>query len=124
MNRDADTLAALLSGLLDLPARLAGLEAEVRALRAEVAALHGALPPALVSFSVAAERLGVSVSTIARRVKDGTIPVRRIGRRPMVDLAGLHPLTVEAAARMARDARGETETRVRAVGMEPGSPRH
>lgn len=63
---------------------------EIKRLRLEVAALRRALPPALVSVDVAAETLGVSLSTARRRVRDGTWPVKRDGRRVLVDLAALH----------------------------------
>lgn len=42
--------------------------------------------PALVSLAVAAERLGVSVKTIRRRISDGTVRGYRVGRLIRVDL--------------------------------------
>ena len=47
------------------------------------------MPPALVSMNDAASVLGVSISTIKRRVKDGSLPVRRVGRVLRVDMAAL-----------------------------------
>src|SRR5216684_3866927 len=75
-----DTIAAVLDG------RLAPLRLEVQRLAAEVSDLRQALPPLLVSVPIAAERLGVSLSTARRRVRDGEWPVRRDGRRVLVDL--------------------------------------
>lgn len=76
------------------------LRAELERLRLEVEALRRALPPALVSVEIAAEMMGVCLSTARRRVKDGSWPVRRDGRRVLVDLAKLHGPTegeIEAA---------------------------
>lgn len=42
--------------------------------------------PALVSLSVAAESLGVSVKTIRRRISDGTVRGYRVGRLIRVDM--------------------------------------
>lgn len=70
-----------------LAAQLAPLRAEIRQLTAEVEAVRRALPPQLVSVAEAAKALGVSVATIRRRAKDGTLPVRWIGRSLRVDLS-------------------------------------
>src|SRR3989442_12310689 len=78
-----DTIAAVLDG------RLAPLRLELQRLAAEVSALRQALPPLLVSVPIAADRLGVSLSTARRRVRDGEWPVRRDGRRVLVDLGTL-----------------------------------
>src|SRR3989442_835104 len=78
-----DTIAAVLDG------RLAPLRLELQRLAAEVSDLRQALPPLLVSVPLAAERLGVSLSTARRRVRDGEWPVRRDGRRVLVDLGTL-----------------------------------
>lgn len=95
-----ETLAALLD------ARLAPLQAEVQRLAAEVAGLRRSLPPMLVSLPEAARALGVSLSTIRRRARDGSLPVRRVGRLIRVDLAAIRPLTGEEVAREARRLRG------------------
>ncbi len=102
-----DRLAGEVRAFLDLPGEVAALRAEVRRLAEVVEALRQATPPVLVPFTVAAERLGVSVSTITRRVRDGTIPTRRVGRRSLVDLAALHPLSGEQVAQAAAEARRE-----------------
>jgi len=82
-------------------AALAPLQAEVhRMVRLQEALLQRA-PPVLVSVAEAAKHLGVSLKTARRRVKSGEIPVKRSGRRVLVDLAALHPPTdaaVSAAA--------------------------
>ncbi|QCP05145.1 helix-turn-helix domain-containing protein [Brevibacterium sp. CS2] len=46
--------------------------------------------PALVSLTEAAERFGVSVKTLRRRIADGTIHGYRVGRLIRVDLDELH----------------------------------
>lgn len=45
--------------------------------------------PDLVSLAVAAERLGVSVKTIRRRISDGTVRGYRVGRLIRVDMEDL-----------------------------------
>ena len=78
---------------------------ELRDLRAAVDALRASSPPRLVSVPEAATMLGVSVSTMWRRVSDGTVPVQRIGRSVRVDAASLRPADPAAVAQMAREAR-------------------
>ena len=102
---DVDALARVLAGLLDLPARLVALEAEVRGLREEVARLRAASPPTLVAPHEAAARLGVSLSTVRRRIRSGEIPVTRVGRSVRVDLAALRPGDEADVVRFAELAR-------------------
>jgi excisionase family DNA binding protein len=54
-----------------------------------VKAVSASKPARLVSVSEAAEALGVSEVTVRRRIKDGKLPVKRIGRAVRVDLRGL-----------------------------------
>lgn len=101
--RNADALAGLLGSLLDLPARLAALEAEVRGLRGEVAALRRSAPTALAPVPEAAEALGVSQATVRRRIRDGSLPVVRLGRVVRVDLTAVRaPPEVEVEAEVLR----------------------
>ncbi len=53
----------------------------------------------------AARRLGVSQSSIRRRVKDRSIPALRVGRRVLVDVAAVRPKTEGEIIRLARGAR-------------------
>ena len=80
-----ETLAALLD------ARLAPMRRAVEELRAEVARLRGSMPPTLVTVPEAAKALGVSQATIRRRMKDGTLPSRRVGRLRRIDLSAYRP---------------------------------
>jgi excisionase family DNA binding protein len=73
-----------------LDARLAAVHVELRQLHAAVQAVRRALPPPLVSELEAAKLIGVSLSTVRRRVKDGSLPVRRVGRRVLVDLGQMN----------------------------------
>lgn len=79
-----DTIGAVLES------KLAPLKEQVGQLSAQLEALRRALPPALVSVPEAARLLGLSVSSVRRRVKEGTLPSKRIGSAVRVDLAGLH----------------------------------
>lgn len=94
-----DTIAALLDG------RLAPLRQELQQLAGEVRDLRQALPPMLVSVSAAAQRLGVSLATARRRVRNGAWPVRRDGRRVLVDLAALHAMSNEELSDLSRSLR-------------------
>ena len=100
-----DTIAAVLDG------RLAPLRLELQRLAAEVSDLRQALPPLLVSVPIAAERLGVSLSTARRRVRDGEWPVRRDGRRVLVDLGTLHAKTNEELSDVSRSLRSDRVAR-------------
>jgi len=88
-----------------LAAQLAPLRVEIRRLTAEVEAVRRALPPQLVSVAEAAEVLGVSVATVRRRVKDGTLPYRQIGRAVRVDLSAQRAATVAEVVELAEAAR-------------------
>jgi len=88
-----------------LAAQLAPLRAEIRRLTAEVEAVRRALPPQLVSVAEAAKALGVSVATVRRRAKDGTLPVRWIGRSLRVDLSAQRVSTEAEVVELAEAAR-------------------
>lgn len=94
-----DALAAVLE------AKLAPMRADVGRLTAQVEAMRRAIPPVLVSMAEAARRLGLSVSTIRRRVRDGSLPSRRIGNALRVDLTGLHAVDEAEVVRLADRAR-------------------
>lgn len=60
----------------------------------------GTPEPNLVSLAVAAEKFGVSVKTIRRRIADGTVHGYRVGRLIRVNLNELHEtLLVEIPSR-------------------------
>lgn len=90
-----ETIAAVLE------AKLAPLRAEFGRLRVEIESLRRALPPVLVTLPEAARVLGLSLSTVRRRVKDGSLPVRSFGRGLRVDLAALHPPAEAEVTRLA-----------------------
>lgn len=94
-----DTIAAAVQS------HVSPLLIELRRLAAEIEAMRRALPPQLVTMSEAAERLGVSLATVRRRVKDGTLPVKRVGRSPRVDLSSLHPAPADDVAARVVDIR-------------------
>jgi len=73
-----------------LEAKLLPLQAELHRLTEEVERLRHALPPPLVSMREAARTLDVSLSTIRRRVRDGSLRAVRIGNMLRVDLGALH----------------------------------
>src|SRR5712692_3052118 len=78
---------------------------ELGRLAAEIESLRRQLPPSLVTMTHAAKVLGVSLSTVRRKVRDGSLPSRKIGRAVRVDLAALRPMTpddVDAEVRRLR----------------------
>jgi excisionase family DNA binding protein len=87
-------------------AAMAPLADEIRELRATVDALRAASPPTLVTVGEACRRTGLSPATVRRRVADGTLPSRRIGRSVRVDLAALRPMDPATVAALAMEARG------------------
>ncbi len=84
---------------------VAPLAEELRQTRAAVEALREALPPALLDVHAAAEQLGVSESTIRRQIREGVLPVRRVGRSVRVDVSAMKPISEEHVAALAREAR-------------------
>lgn len=71
-------------------AEVAPLRTTVERLTAEIEKLRRALPPALVTMEEAGKRLGLSLSTVRRRVRDGSLPSRKVGRAVRVDLGSMH----------------------------------
>jgi excisionase family DNA binding protein len=58
----------------------------------------------LVSVQDAAQRLGVSVNTVRRRVKSGHIPSTRIGKAVRIDLTKVRPLDQVEVSELAERA--------------------
>lgn len=85
--------------------------AAVRPLAIEVAALRRAieehLPVSFISRPEAAERLGVSVDTVDRMVREGRITSRRIGRAVRIDPRSLRGPSGGEIALAASIARGK-----------------
>jgi excisionase family DNA binding protein len=86
-------------------AAVAPVVAELRELRATVEALRAASPPTLVTVGEACRLTGLSPATVRRRVADGTMPSRRIGRSVRVDLASLRPTDPATVTALAAEAR-------------------
>jgi excisionase family DNA binding protein len=99
---ESHDLAASLTALLELPQQVQALTARVAELQETVGRVAAATPRALVSVAQAAERLGVSVKTLRRRIKARELAVVRVGSRVLVDLSALGPIDVGALARAAR----------------------
>ena len=97
-----DTLGALLSS------RLVPLRSDLQRVAAELAAMRQALPPALLPLKEAARRMGVSEKTARRRVRAGEWPARRDGRKVLVDLSALRPMTEDEVARAAAELRDDS----------------
>jgi len=74
----------------EVSAALAPVLEELREVRAEVAALRAVSPPRLLSVPEAALALGISARSCWRRVKDRSLPSRRLGRSVRIDSADLH----------------------------------
>jgi excisionase family DNA binding protein len=66
------------------------------ALRDEMAALRARIPPRLVSVAEAAEATGLCQKTVRRKIAEGRLSAKRVGRRVLVDLSALHATDDEA----------------------------
>jgi len=97
------TIDAALAEAFD--AALAPVVAELRELRVKVEALCVASPPTLVTVGEACRLTGLSPATVRRRIADGTMPSRRIGRSVRVDLASLRPTDPATVTALAAEAR-------------------
>jgi len=82
--RTDDAAAATFSA--PRPVTLEVLNQRIEALTAAVERLT---PPQLVGVAQAAVQLGVSEVTVRRRIRDGKLPHKRVGRSVRVDLRGL-----------------------------------
>jgi len=88
------------------------LQDQVEQLTVAIRSLERHLPAPLVSVQDAAERLGVSVNTVRRRVKSGDIPCTRIGKALRIDLTKVRPLDrVEVSELAERAVRGASGTK-------------
>ncbi len=102
----SDSFEARLGALIS--ARIAPLRSALQDFAHVLEGLRRALPAQLVPLKEAARRMGVSEKTARRRVSAGEWPARRDGRRVLVDLSELRPMTDEDVARAARAARDGT----------------
>ena len=102
---DALLLAHRLADLLDLPARVSALEARLSALIEAVEKLRRSTPTTYTTMPEAARALGVSLSTLRRRIRSGEISVVRVGRAVRIDLAGLKPVDATEVVRLAEASR-------------------
>jgi excisionase family DNA binding protein len=82
------------------------LQDQVEQLTVAIRSLERHLPAPLVSVQDAAERLGVSVNTVRRRVKSGHIPSARIGKAVRIDLTKVRPLDQVEVSELAERALG------------------
>ncbi len=92
-----------------ISAEVAPLRQTIDQLKAEVVQLHRALPAQLVSLHEASKLLGLSLSTVRRRVRDGTLPTRKVGRAIRLDVSALRPLSNEEVAEQAWRLRHATK---------------
>lgn len=68
-------------------AHVSPLVVEIQRLSAQVGELRRALPARLVTLAEAAEQLGVSLATVRRRVRDGSLVSKKLGRAVRIDLS-------------------------------------
>ena len=103
----ADELAAALSALLDLPARLDRVEQQQAQILAALGAMASAGSLAPVSLDAAAPALGKSVATLRRLAAAGRLPgALRVGRTWKVDLGAMRGASGDdEVGRLAQEAR-------------------
>jgi excisionase family DNA binding protein len=80
----AALIAEMLESILTLPTEISAMRDEVREIRSLLLARDKA--PKLFTIADAARQLGISVSSVRRRVQDGTLKHRRIGRSVRVEV--------------------------------------
>jgi|SRR6187551_2220046 len=81
------------------------VRAEIAPVLAALEDLQRRLPPQLGDVPQACAATGLSPATVRRRIKDGTLPTVLVGRRRLIDLAALRPVSPEHVARLASEAR-------------------
>jgi hypothetical protein len=82
------------------------IRAALAPVRTALEALTAASPPALIDLAEAHRRgLITSLASGRRLAASGGIPARRIGKKWMVDVVALKPVTDETVARLAEKAR-------------------
>lgn len=77
----------------------------MRELRRLLVVIRRQLPPALASVPDTARVLGVSVSTVRRHIKNGALPVVRVGSAVRVDLTACVGDAEHRVDQLAREAR-------------------
>jgi excisionase family DNA binding protein len=84
-----------------IEAQLAPVRSDLQRLTTQLEALRRALPPLLLTPAEAAQVLRTSLSTVRRRIKDGSLPVNRLSGRPLVDVGAMHPVPEAEVFRLA-----------------------
>jgi excisionase family DNA binding protein len=80
-----DTIAALLE------AKLTPMKQELVRVNQALETMQRMLPPQLLTVAQAAAALKISTSTVRRRMKDGSLPCRRISKNVVrVDMSALN----------------------------------
>jgi len=105
MKMDPHSIADVITGFLELPARVAAMERALEKLTAKIEALLAASPPLLVTVQEAATICRVSSQTMRRWVASGHVPSIRRGRLVRVDMTKVRGIDAEDIARLAREAR-------------------
>jgi excisionase family DNA binding protein len=76
---------------------------ELAALRAEVTDLKNRMPPLLARPAKAAKMLDVSLATVKRRIKDGSLPTTKFGDLVLVDLGRVRGIDAAEIAKLAAE---------------------
>jgi excisionase family DNA binding protein len=88
-----DQLAGRLQELLTVPSFMNQVANRLRDLEVAVKGMEKRLPAALMPVPVAAQHMGVSERTVWRLARKGDLPVRKLGRRTLIDLSALGALS-------------------------------
>jgi len=96
---NALAITTVMEAILSIPSELQGMRAEIAELRRQISVLQAVQPLSIVTVPEAAERLGVTVRTVRRMLKEGRLKSVRIGNRVRVDLS-----SVQAALLMTVDS--------------------
>lgn len=103
---DASAVAGLFNALSEIPQRMAAVEQQLAGIQSRLRRIEDGLPAQLLTISEAAAAFHVSIPTMRRWVRSGSVPIVRIGGTVRVQIAKITPVTGAGVSSEALRARG------------------